>query len=99
MKTDTMLFVYGAVFMFVAAVVALLLLAYLYLREKEKPAKKKPHAKPKARAAAQQAKIETPGKVSPLPPDVPRTLGTVKIIAEEKPDWIINIIRRWLRQK
>ncbi len=99
MKTDTMLFVYGAVFMFVAAVVALLLLAYLYLREKEKPAKKKPHAKSKARAAAQHAKKETPGKVPLIPPDIPRTLDTVKIIVEEKPDWVLRIIRRWLKQR
>ncbi len=98
MKTDTMLFVYGAVFMFVAAVVALLLLAYLYLREKEKPVEKKRPAKPKIPPVIQHAR-EEPGKVPLIPPDIPRTLDTVKIIAEEKPDWVLKIVRRWLKQR
>ncbi len=108
MKGDTMLLAYGAVFILVAVVVTALLLAYFYLREKEEPAKdklenkkpamKKPSGKPKTPSVIQLAK-EEPRNVSPIPPDVPRTLGTIKIIAEEKPDWMLKIVRRWLKQK
>ncbi len=103
MKGDTTLLVYGAVFILVAVVVTALLLAYFYLREKEEPPKdklenKKPSGKPKTPSVVQLAKKE-PETVSPIPPDVPRTLGTIKIIAEEKPDWMLKIVRRWLKQK
>ncbi len=34
-----------------------------------------------------------------LPPEIPRTRETLKILAKEAPDMVIEVIRKWLKEK
>ncbi|MBI5177679.1 MAG: hypothetical protein HZA04_00285 [Nitrospinae bacterium] len=59
-----------------------------------------PPSPPKASA---KAVVKAPPPPAPkpafeIPPWVPRNLGTIKTIAEERPDIVVNIVRRWLRE-
>ncbi len=92
----------------VALLVALTLIitvaVYFYLVGAEEP---KPTPRPVAPvpAAKEKEKPQAPAKpqmgkpvLFEIPPNIPRNLATIKIIAQERPDLIVYICKYWLRQ-
>ena len=69
---------------------------YFYIAHKEeKPAVKK--------TAQPVMKVETPPQPRkeppyPLPPGLPRTIETIKQLAQMDPEIVANICKRWLRK-
>ena len=89
----------------ILAAIALIVFAAIYFLAgdgEEPPPPPKPAAPPPKPAETAAQKAATPRPVKPggfvIPPFVPRTLSTIKIIAEERPDVILSIVRRWLRE-
>jgi hypothetical protein len=91
-------------FLIIFALAAILLSAglFYYYHTSEKTTK----AKPKTAAASAPSKPPpAPVKISPkpgafvIPPFVPRNRETLKIIAEERPDLILKIVKNWLQKK
>ncbi len=72
-------------------------------------AKTKPRAKPKGKQKT--APVKTPplknpkpvpsssGRWGELPPEVPRDINTIKIIAMEDPEVVARVVRKWLRER
>ncbi len=72
------------------------LAVYWYVSQKEEGAK--PSApKPAAKAEAKKEEPQKAPPPFPLPPELPRTVGTVKLLAQEDPEVVANICKRWLR--
>jgi hypothetical protein len=79
------------------AVVVLIIAAgtiYLFV-SREKPAKPKPPPPPKLTITPQPTKLEKKGIY--IPPEVPRTVGTIKQMAEEDPALIESVVRAWIK--
>jgi flagellar biosynthesis/type III secretory pathway M-ring protein FliF/YscJ len=97
---------YLVVLMFVAALIISAALFY-YVYTTRRPGKKKTSGRKtatrpkqvslKAQHPATQTKSAKPGALV-LPPFAPRNRDTLKIIAEERPDVIVKIVRKWLRE-
>ena len=68
---------------------------YLYLAHKEETPAKKPAAKKKDEPAAGAREKQPP---YPLPPELPRTIATIKLLAQEDAEMVANICKRWLKE-
>ncbi len=88
-------YIYALVLLLVLAL-AVSVAVYFYFthQEGEPAAKPAPPPAPKVGKPATSAK-EPP---YPLPPELPRTIGTIKILAQEDPDIVANVCKRWLRR-
>ena len=104
----------GILFFFVLALLAAFILYFFLIRQKPKPQKKlrvKPKAKLKVKASPTasvhrgQYQAASEGMQAPkryryeLPPGIPRDINTIRIIAQEDPNIIIDIIRKWMRER
>jgi len=89
-----------ALFFAGVVVVALALMAiggvyYYYYFTPEEPTQP---PKPKPVVKVEEPLPPKPKPAFDIPPWVPRNLATIKTIAEVRPDIILNIVRRWLRE-
>jgi flagellar biosynthesis/type III secretory pathway M-ring protein FliF/YscJ len=87
----------------VALVISASLLIYYFI-SRTKPAIKKPlQKKQMAKPAAQKEGVSTSKSVQTvnipileIPPHIPRTLETIKIMAQERPEIISKVVRKWM---
>ncbi|MBI3794750.1 MAG: hypothetical protein HY280_08490 [Nitrospinae bacterium] len=100
METQTL--VIAAVFFLVAIILVAVLLYHFW--GDEKPARKKSPIetkgveKPKPAPAVPSA-IKTSAKpIFELPDFIPKNLETIKMLAEERPEIVVQVARKWLRE-
>ena len=92
------------IFVLVASLI-IALFAYIFLPAKIPPAKKVDAIQPAPtikktsikRPAVPKLVILQDGKVI-IPPGIPRNMFTIKIMAEETPDLVINVVKNWLKK-
>lgn len=100
----------GILFFFVLSLIAAYFVYSLLIRQRSKTKRRvKPKAKVKARTSpkaslakprTQAASAQTQTRYRyELPPEIPRDINTIRIIAKEDPNIIIDIIRMWMRQR
>lgn len=89
----------------IAVILITLVLTYIFLlREKPKkePVKETPKAPPKKRELKIPS-VVIKGKKKKggldIPPGIPRTTETIKIMAEEDIGLVVNVIKQWLRER
>lgn len=93
------------IFFFVALSLFTAFIIYTFLTSKKPKHKKKPKARPKAIPVKPHSQVAVRAPQRPvrskyeLPPDVPRDINTLRIIAKEDPEIIIDIIRKWMKQR
>lgn len=92
----------GIIFFVLLSIITAFILYTFLAREKPKPKiriKPKRIARPKT-ALLPPAQAQTPTRHRyELPPEIPRDINTMKIIAREDPQIIIDIIRKWMRER
>mgnify|MGYP001226296535 FL=1 len=100
----------GVLFFFVLSLTASLILYFFLVRNRPKARRRgKPKAKsitspkaslikPQTQATPLETQTQTPYRYE-LPPEIPRDINTLKIIATEDPNIIIDIVRKWMRER
>lgn len=88
-------YIYALVLLLVLALAASVAV-YFYITHKEEEPAKKPAAQPAAKTEGAKAAGQEPPY--PLPPELPRTIATIKLLAREDPEIVANICKRWLRK-
>lgn len=102
----------GILFVFVLSLITAYALYFFLIRRKPKAKRRtKPKSKLTAKASAKPSLVKpqyratsiqtkTPTRYRyELPPEIPRDINTMRIIAQEEPQIIIDIIRKWMRMK
>ena len=85
--------IYGVLFL--AVVIVIISSGGLYMWfTREKPVKKRPPPAPPTLTPEQEE--HKPGTVY-IPPEVPRTVGTIKQMVKEDPKLIENVMREWIK--
>lgn len=85
--------IYGILFLAVVTIIIGAGGLYMWFT-REKPVKQAPTAP--APALSQEKGKHKPGTVY-IPPEVPRTVGTIKQMAKEDPKLIENVLREWIK--
>ncbi len=102
----------GILFFFIVSLIAAYTIYLFLIRQKPKEKRRvKPKAKVRAKTSpkaslvkpltqAASVRTQTPTRYRyELPPEIPRDINTIRIIAKEDPNIIIDIIRMWMRQR
>ena len=84
---------YGILFMVVVFIIVIAGGWYMWVT-REKPAPKKPK-KPAPMLTSQAEDQDSSGTY--IPPEVPRTFGTIKQIAGSEPEMIEEVLRGWIK--
>jgi len=84
---------YGILFIAVVVIIVIAGGSYMWIT-REKPAPKKP---PRPKRALTHQRKDQEGKGVYIPPEVPRTVGTIKQIAEGEPELIEDVLRGWIK--
>ena len=84
---------YAILFMAVVLVIIIAGASYMWVtREKPAPKKRKKRTPPKA----PQWEEQESGGLS-IPPEVPRSVGTIKQIAQSEPELVEDVLRGWIK--
>lgn len=96
----------GILFIFVMSLIASFIIYFFLVRQKPKV---KRRIKPLVKARQKTTAVKKPPQILSsqtqtrhryeLPPGVPRDINTIRIIAQEEPQIIIDIIRKWMKER
>lgn len=89
-------YIHALALLLVLALAASVAVYFYVAHTGETPPQKKPAPQPAAKTEGVKAAGKEPPY--PLPPELPRTIGTIKILAQEDPEIVANICKRWLRK-
>tara|TARA_B100000315_G_scaffold68345_1_gene62260 strand:- start:911 stop:1222 length:312 start_codon:yes stop_codon:yes gene_type:complete len=98
----------GIIFIVALSLLAAFIIYFFLVRPKRKKKTRRrvgPKAKPKKALAKKKSQMPSGSAQKPkkyryeLPPGIPRDINTIKIIAKEDPQVIIDIVRKWMKER